>query len=192
MEAVMRSKKFTIETERLALRPYHPEDAANLARLGGDFDIAKMTSMMPHPYPVLAAEGYIMLTEAGRARGRDFPFAVVLPGQGLIGAVGVHAGANDNWEFGYWIGKPFWGKGFATEAAKALVGWWDDAMNAPTLMARRFFDNPASGRVLEKAGFKPTGEMQDLFSLARLAKIPSLGYVHHNAAAQFGGFVAAE
>ncbi|MET0547333.1 MAG: GNAT family N-acetyltransferase [Caulobacterales bacterium] len=186
----MRSRTPIIDTQRLALRAFENDDAANIARLAGDFDVAKMTSSMPHPYPKLAAEGFIMLTEAGRARGKDMPFAITLPGEGLIGAAGFHAGANDNWEFGYWIGKPFWGKGFATEAAKALLGWWDDAMSARTVAARRFFDNPASGRVLEKVGFKPTGETLQLFSLARLAKIPSVDYIRGPEPDGFG--IAAE
>lgn len=190
----MRSRPPSIETERLALRAFQSEDAGNLARLAGDFDVAKMTSSVPHPYPKLAAEGFIMLTEAGRARGRDLPFAIVLPGEGLIGAAGFHAhsrldGANDNWEFGYWIGKPFWSKGFATEAAKALMKWWDETSSARAVSARRFFDNPASGRVLEKVGFRPTGETVPLFSLARLAKIPSVDYIR-SPASHFG--VAAE
>ena len=59
----MRSNTLNIETERLALRAYSPNDAANLSRLAGDFDVAKMTSSVPHPYPRLSAEGYIMLAE---------------------------------------------------------------------------------------------------------------------------------
>jgi len=173
----MRSKIPNIETERLALRAYSPDDAANLSRFAGDFDVAKMTSAVPHPYPRLSAEGYIMLTEARRPLGKDMPFAIDLPGQGLIGAAGFHARGEDRWEFGYWIGKPFWGKGFATEAARALLAWWDESMKVSCLSAGRFIDNPASGRVLEKVGFKLTGEVRELYSLARLARIPSLDYV---------------
>jgi [ribosomal protein S5]-alanine N-acetyltransferase len=176
-EAAMRSEILNIETERLALRAYSPDDATNLSRLAGDFDVAKMTSSVPHPYPRLSAEGYIMLAEAARPLGKDMPFAIELPGQGLIGAAGFHARGADKWEFGYWIGKPFWGKGFATEAARALLAWWDESRKVGCLSAARFIDNPASGRVLEKIGFKLTGEMRELYSLARLARIPSLDYV---------------
>ena len=173
----MRSIAPSIETQRLALRAYSPDDAANLSRLAGDFDVAKMTSSVPHPYPRLSAEGYIMLAEAGRALGKDMPFAIDLPGEGLIGAAGFHAHGESEWEFGYWIGKPFWGKGFATEAARALLAWWDESMKVRCLSAGRFVDNPASGRVLEKVGFTPSGEVKERFSLARLAKIQSLEYV---------------
>jgi RimJ/RimL family protein N-acetyltransferase len=176
----MRSKTETIKTERLALRSFRSEDAARLAKFAGDFDVAKMTSRVPHPYPVLAAEGWIMLTEAGRPLGQNLPFAITLPGEGLIGAGGFARDSEGAWEFGYWIGKPFWGKGLATEAAKALVGWWDGAIAAPKLLAGRFADNPASGRVLEKAGFKPTGETGERFSLARLARAPFLEYVRRS------------
>jgi len=191
-EAVMRSKTPRIETNRLALRAYSPEDASNLSRLAGDFDVAKMTSSVPHPYPRLSAEGYIMLTEAGRALGKDMPFAIELPGEGLIGAAGFHARGEREWEFGYWVGKPFWGKGFATEAARALLAWWDESMKVRCLSAARFVDNPASGRVLEKVGFKPNGEVKERFSLARLAKIPSVEYVRCAESGAGGIWAAAE
>lgn len=188
----MRSIAPSLETQRLALRAYSPDDAANLSRLAGDFDVAKMTSTVPHPYPRLSAEGYIMLTEASRPLGKDMPFAIELPGEGLIGAAGFHARGADKWEFGYWIGKPFWGKGFATEAARALLAWWDESMKVSCLSAARFIDNPASGRVLEKVGFKPTGEGRQLYSLARLARIQSVDYVRcANSKAQ-GVLAAAE
>jgi ribosomal-protein-alanine N-acetyltransferase len=188
----MRSKTFNIKTERLALRTYAPDDAANLSRLAGDFDVAKMTSSVPHPYPRLSAEGYIMLTEAARPLGKDLPFAIDLPGQGLIGAAGFHARGDGQWEFGYWVGKPFWGKGFATEAARALLAWWDESMKVSCLSAARFIDNPASGRVLEKVGFKPNGEVKERFSLARLAKIPSVEYVRCAESGAGGIWAAAE
>lgn len=188
----MRSENLNIETQRLALRAYTAEDAANLSRLAGDFDVAKMTSSVPHPYPQLSAEGYIMLTEAARPLGKDMPFAIALPGQGLIGAAGFHARGEGAWEFGYWIGKPFWGKGFATEAARALLAWWDESMKVSCLSAGRFIDNPASGRVLEKVGFKPNGEVKERFSLARLAKIQSVEYVRCAESGAAGIWAAAE
>ena len=78
-----------IETTRLTLRAFSETDARRLAYLAGDYDVAKMCGRVPHPYPVLVAEGWIAMQSASRNRGEEFPFAVTLPRDGLIGACGV-------------------------------------------------------------------------------------------------------
>lgn len=158
-----------IETERLKLRHMRMSDAARVARFCGDPQVGRMLAMTPLPYLDVAAEGWLMTLAARRPLGRDFVFAVELPGEGLIGAIGAHARGEDGFEVGYWFGRPFWGQGFATEAAQAFVG---QARALGPLGAGHFVDNPASGRVLAKAGFAYTGETKPLFSMARGESVP--------------------
>ena len=81
--------------------------------------------------------------------------------------LGLFAGADPWPEMGYWIGRPFWGRGLATEASRAALGWARRSWGKRAILAGHFVDNPASGRVLENAGFLYTGETRRQFSLAR-------------------------
>jgi ribosomal-protein-alanine N-acetyltransferase len=172
-----------LDTARLRLRPYEATDARRLSYLAGDYDVAKMCGRIPHPYPVLIAEGWIALQAAARRRGEDYPFAVVLPRDGLIGSCGVSRKAGsanephaDEWELGYWIGRPYWGLGYASEAAAAVMDWARDQLGARVFTAGHFDDNPASGAVLRKLGFARSGEAE-LFGLARARTSPAQRYV---------------
>ncbi len=153
-----------IETKRLKLRRLRMSDAPRIARFCDDPGVGRNLAMTPLPYLEAAAEGWIMITRARAPLGRDFVFAVDLEGEGLIGAIGAHKRDDESFEVGYWYGRPYWGRGFATEAARAFVA---SASSLGTLQAGHFVDNPASGRVLSKAGFAYTGETRPLFSMAR-------------------------
>lgn len=156
-----------IETERLSLRPLRAADAARVASFVCDFDVSRMVSSIPHPYPPSAADAWIMTLKARAALAREHVFAVVHPEEGLIGAVGAHKLDDGGHEIGYWIGRPFWGEGYASEAVRGFVS---QAKSLGPLEASHFVDNPASGRVLEKVGFTYTGEVRPVFSMARGAK----------------------
>lgn len=158
-----------IETERLTLRPLQLADAARLAAFTADPAVACMVTSIPHPQMPIAAEGFILIKLARAPLGREFVFAIDLPGQGLIGVIGLHRKGGEGVELGYWIGKPHWGLGYASEAAAALL---DAAEGLGPIEASHFIDNPASGRVLEKAGFRYTGEVVERFSLARGQRAP--------------------
>jgi len=158
-----------IETDRLTLRPFALGDAPRVSALAGAPCVARMTLTIPTPYPVLAAEGWILTHAAGRRRGSDFPFAVEAAGAGLVGAAGLHR-RGEGWILGYWIGAPYRGRGYATEAARALTAEAGGRLGLDALGAEWFEDNPASGRVLEKAGFAPTGAVVERFSLGRGAR----------------------
>lgn len=158
-----------IETERLKLRQLRMSDAPRVARFCGDPGVGRMLAMTPLPYLDVAAEGWIMTLAARRRLARDFVFAIELPGEGLVGAIGAHRRGEDGVEVGYWFGRPYWGQGFATEA---LTGFVAEARALGALEAGHFVDNPASGRVLEKGGFAYTGETKPLFSLARGESVP--------------------
>jgi RimJ/RimL family protein N-acetyltransferase len=162
----------TITTARLALRAPRLDDAARLAELANDFDVARMTTAMPHPYSRDDAEQFLRRMEA-RDRAREAVFAIEHPEDGLVGVLGFHPAPECGAEVGYWIGRPFWGQGYATEAAKAALDWAGGGWGRRMVVSGHFADNPASGRVLEKAGFLYTGVVQPRRSKARGEDAPT-------------------
>lgn len=169
-----------IQTKRLKLRELRIADAQRIAALCGDPAVATMILRAPLPYLPVAAEGFIMTLAARKPLGADFVFAVELPGEGLIGMIGAHKAPGDSFEIGYWLGRPYWGQGYASEALEAFLV---EARKLGALQAGHFVDNPASGRVLEKGGFAYTGETENKFSLARGASAPVklMRYAPHRA-----------
>ncbi|MEQ1619188.1 MAG: GNAT family N-acetyltransferase [Terricaulis sp.] len=157
-----------IETPRLRLRRLRMADAPRIARFCDDPGVGRNLAMTPLPYLPVAAEGWIMILAARAPLEHDFVFAVELPGDGLIGCIGAHVGAEAT-EIGYWYGRPYWGQGFASEALAAFVS---QARTLGALASGHFADNPASGRVLEKGGFAYTGETVEMFSMGRGARVP--------------------
>ena len=146
-----------LETGRLTLRPPRAEDVPRFVPLLGDFDVAKNLSRVPHPYT--DQDGYAFVALAGQkwTLRQDYAFSVLRKGEeAFIGMGAVHP--ERGWEIGYWIGKPHWGHGYATEAAACLLAFGFDELCTERLTAEWFHDNPASGRILEKLGFRPDGE----------------------------------
>ena len=143
-----------IRTQRLSLRPLEPADAVSIRALAGDFDVARMTGMIPHPYSERDALAWI--DRAGQGD-EGVVFAVARDGA-LIGCSGYMPMDAEHAEVGYWIGKPFWGEGFATEAVRAVVAHAFDAHGFAYVKAGHFVDNARSQRVLGKLGFSPDGE----------------------------------
>ena len=158
-----------IKTKRLTLRPVRMSDASTIARFCGDPGVGRNLAMTPLPYLETAAEGWIMTLKARAPQGREFVYAIDLAGEGMIGCMGAHQREGSAFEVGYWFGRPFWGRGFATEALRSFTA---QARKLGDLQAGHFVDNPASGRVLEKSGFAYTGETPKLFSLARGESVP--------------------
>ncbi|MEP3653636.1 MAG: GNAT family N-acetyltransferase [Litorimonas sp.] len=168
-----------IETNRLVLRQTEQRDAKAISVLGSDFDIARMTGSFPYPFPLLSAEFKIMTFHAAKRRGLAHPYAITLKGEDeLIGITDLFKRGPDTlWEIGYWIGRPHWGHGYMTEACIALLNEADFSLGREDRVAGVFTDNPGSARVLEKLGFKPLGEPESYFSMARLKKAPSQDFV---------------
>ena len=139
-------------TERLLLRPGWAEDAPALAAAIGDEAIVRNTARVPWPYALGDAEQFLALpAEPLRPR-----FLILQRCDGaLIGGIGL-MGA-DQAELGYWIARPHWGQGYATEAGRAVVDIADASLRLPRLVASHAIDNPASGRVLAKLGFQRRG-----------------------------------
>lgn len=163
-----------ISSERLALRPFALADAPHVSRMAGQPCIARMVMSVPSPYPVLAAEGWIMTHDSLRRRSEAFPVAIEHSSDGVVGAAGLHR-TPEGWILGYWVGAPFQGRGYASEAASAMIGYAEAELSLSRVGAEWFEDNPASGRVLEKAGFVPTGKTAERFSLGRCARARTVG-----------------
>lgn len=158
-----------IITRRLVLREVTALDVPRMAQLAGDWDIARMTARIPYPYSEdLAQEWLATLGTEEMVR------AVTLEGE-LIGAVGFVRGDDQSAEIGYWIGKPWWGQGFATEAASALVRHCFATERMKRLTCCHFDDNPASQRIIEKLGFRPNGTCS-AWCEARQQEVPTLSY----------------
>jgi RimJ/RimL family protein N-acetyltransferase len=155
-----------IETRRLVLRTPHAGDAARLAALANDVDVARMTLRMPHPFSISDAEDFL-LQVATQNPSSARTFLIDHEAHGPVGVLGLFEAGDVAPEVGYWIGRPFWGRGYATEALEAGVVWASRTWRRRALVAGHFDDNPASGRVLEKAGFLYTGEVRPGFSRAR-------------------------
>ena len=146
----------TIRTARLLLRRPELTDAVSISLLAGDYDVASMTGTIPHPYSEYMAETWISGVHAGD---EGVAFAIDFQGD-LIGCVGYRAHGTDHAEMGYWLGKPFWGRGYATEAATALILHAFATEGFDYLTAGHFKENPASAKVIAKLGFTPAGEVQ--------------------------------
>ena len=153
-------------TERLLLRPGWPEDAPALARGLGDEAIVRNLASVPWPYGLAEAEAFLA---SPRAR-NELSLLVFRRTHGapqLIGSAGVNRHDDGSSELGYWISRRHWGLGYATEAAGAVVDIARHALRVKQIGAGHFLDNPASGRVLEKLGFRPTGEILPRHSAGR-------------------------
>jgi RimJ/RimL family protein N-acetyltransferase len=125
-----------------------------MSLLAGDFEVARMTGMIPHPYSETAARAW--LDRVGQ--GEEGVVFAVSRERTLIGCTGYMPMDTEHAELGYWLGKPFWGIGFATEAARAVIAHAFDAHGFAYLRAGHFMDNFGSQRVLNKLGFYPDGE----------------------------------
>ena len=160
-------------TERLLLRPGWREDAAALAEAIGDFAIVSKLSRVPWPYDLSDAEQFLSM-DAGPLP-RCLIFARTKGAPRLVGGVGLHQ-TDSGVELGYWIARAYWGLGFATEAAQAVVDMADRALRLPSLTAVHLSDNPASAHVLRKLGFEATGETVMRACQARSAVEPCVQY----------------
>ena len=148
----------TLKTERLVLRPLVPEDAAAVRSLGGDRRVAEMT-LLPHPFSEEDARRWVEGRLAWAAKGKSRPFSVLLARDGVL--VG-HAGLLLDWEnekaeLHYWLGVPYWGRGYATEAVRELVRHAFEDLGLGRVYADHVVRNPASGRVLQKVGMSYEG-----------------------------------
>ncbi len=148
-----------LQSERLVLRAFTPDDAPEVERLAGAREVAAGTLTMPHPYPEGAAATWIATHAGSVERGDGLTVAVERLADGaLLGAMSLRIEReHERAELGYWIGRPYWGSGYATEAAAALVAYAFEQLELNRVYAYHFSTNPASGRVLQKIGMRHEG-----------------------------------
>jgi RimJ/RimL family protein N-acetyltransferase len=143
-----------LETKRLMLRAPRRGDVKAVAGLANDRRIAENTARIPHPYRVDDAKEWIA---ASNTHAGETTFAVTLTDGTLIGACGFDLREDPVPEIGYWLGAPYWGNGYATEAVRAVIDYAFGDCDHEALQAGARVTNPASRRVLEKCGFQWTG-----------------------------------
>jgi ribosomal-protein-alanine N-acetyltransferase len=159
-------KSFLLKTNRLVLRSPVPEDAGAIQHYVSDRRIAETTALIPHPYPAGGALEWIRRSAVTLREGKGVDFSILLRDRGeLVGVVGLIDRGFDS-SLGYWIGVPHWGKGYATEAVHRVIRHAFNARRLPALHACHFAHNPASVRVMQKAGLlyqgvEPLGSSRD-------------------------------
>lgn len=152
----------TIHTDRLTLRPFSPNDAADTQRLAGEKAIADYTLSIPHPYTDGTAEQWIDTHQDRFEKGQGVVFAITHRQQRhLLGSIGLTISQPfDHAELGYWIGKPYWNTGYCTEAAQAVLAFGFDTLGLSRIHAHHIAENSASGTVMQKLGMTHEGRQR--------------------------------
>lgn len=166
-------------SERLLLRPGWIEDASEVTAQIADRAIVRNLARVPWPYREEHARSWLAAQSASSNDVMLPTFLMTLPdetGSQIIGCCGLHEGRDGGVDIGYWLGRNYWGHGFATEAARAVLAV-AQTLGHDRVFGRHAVDNPASGRVMRNAGFVPTGRMANYFSMGRNTEVVSLEYV---------------
>lgn len=166
-----------VRTQRLTLRPVWLEDAGELSRAIGHESVVRNLAQVPWPYTRGDAERFIAMRQI--ADGTAF-FLICAHEAGEVrpvGGMGLHPQDDGSHEFGYWLTPSAWGRGYATEAGRGVLSTARETLRLKRLVAGHFVDNPASGRVLRKLGFRPTGRVVPRHSLGRGGEAPCAEFV---------------
>jgi RimJ/RimL family protein N-acetyltransferase len=146
-----------------SLRSFRPEDVASLTENIGTYSVARNMSLIPHPYTKDHAEQWIK-TASGREPETDFAITI---GDQVVGGIGMCLTDPDRTgvgryaaEVGYWLGERFWGRGIMTQAVEAFTEWAFTGLDLVRIQAAVYARNPASARVLQKAGFTYEGRLR--------------------------------
>jgi len=152
-------KQDVLQSDRLTLRPFEADDASDVQRLAGNWKIADTTLNVPHPYEDGMAEEWISTLKPSFDSGERATFAAICTAdQQLVGAISLRInGPFDRAELGYWIGEPYWGCGYCTEAAKVVVRYGFEKLDLNRIHACFLERNPSSGKVLQKIGMSAEG-----------------------------------
>jgi [ribosomal protein S5]-alanine N-acetyltransferase len=144
-----------LDTARLRMRAYTEADIAELVPLIGAREVAATTGRIPHPYSVEDARQFLAKIEDDR----EVRLAITLRDTGcLIGGIGLRlVEQHQHAELGYWLGVPYWGQGYATEAAREMLRYGFEDLHLHRIFASHFKNNPNSGRVLQKLGMRHEG-----------------------------------
>ncbi|MEO8201928.1 MAG: GNAT family N-acetyltransferase [Gemmatimonadota bacterium] len=147
------------------LRPFEAGDALEVQRLAGDRDVASTTLNIPHPYQDGMAESWIYGLPDAFVRGESATFAMEdATTSALIGSIGLRFTAlHARGEVGYWIGRPYWGQGYCTEALRLVLTYGFEVCGLVRVYAHHLTRNPASGRVMQKVGMTHEGTLRKHF-----------------------------
>ncbi|MFI5236062.1 MAG: GNAT family N-acetyltransferase [Gemmatimonadales bacterium] len=157
----MTSPQPFLRTARLLLRPFTLADAPRVTVLAGEREVAATTLRIPHPYDQGMAEEWIGGLAASYAEGELANFAVTTAVDGLIGSIGLSLHRDHRrGELGYWIGKPYWGQGYVTEAAREILRYGFGSLDLHRIHAHHMTVNPASGTVLKRLGMRHEGTLR--------------------------------
>lgn len=150
-----------LETPRLRLRAFAPADVPYLVALAGNYEVARNTLNIPHPYREADARHWVQATQENYAQQTGYAFAIELRVTGeFIGGIGLTLERRfDRAEAGYWLGQPYWGRGLASEALGALLRFGFEELRLNKIYATHLASNPASGRVMLKNGMVKEGEL---------------------------------
>jgi len=163
-----------LQTPRLSLRRFLVSDAERVSEIAANWNVARMLRLAPYPQTLDEKRGWLSSHEAEWIAGEAYRFAVVEDGV-VIGCADVdEIGAGLN-EIGYWLDQRCWGRGLATEAATAVRDFAFEVLGLDRLTSGHAFDNPNSGHVLEKLGFRWTSDTT-VWSLPRQAEIVQRRY----------------
>lgn len=151
-----------LDTPRLLLRPFSEADIPAIVHFLNDPAIAEMTLNVPYPYDEEKARGWLAIQQQERDAGTGDTFAIVRKKDAqLAGAIDIRPNARHKKAvIGYWIGKPHWGQGYATEAARAIIRYGFETLGLNRIYATHFAENPASGRVMQKIGMTYEGTLR--------------------------------
>ncbi|GED71568.1 N-acetyltransferase [Brevibacillus reuszeri] len=150
-----------LETDRLVMRQFEQSDAKMVHGLAGSEEVARTTLSIPHPYPDGAAEKWIESTHYAAEQGESYTFAIVKKeAEELVGCMSLIVSKSHNRaELGYWFGHPFWGQGFATEAAWRIVAFGFEELGLNRIYAMAMTKNAASYQVMRKIGMQHEGTL---------------------------------
>jgi RimJ/RimL family protein N-acetyltransferase len=151
-----------LHTPRLRLRAFALADVPHLVALAGNYEVAKNTLNIPHPYTVEDAHRWVQLTRQNAAQQVGYAFALELKATGaFVGGAGLTVSRQfDRAEAGYWLGQPYWGQGLMSEALAALLSYGFGPLGLNKIYATHIPENPASGRVMLKNGMVKEGELR--------------------------------
>ena len=163
-----------IRTKRLTLRLLRESDADDLVAGLGDAAVSQMLARVPHPYRRSDAEAFVALSRRRAHAGHYLNLAIVHDSS-VVGGIGINA-MPITCEIGYWLARPWWGRGFATEAAEAILTYGFEVLGLKLIRSGVYIDNRASLRVQQKLGFTVVGRSMRR-SLARGKAVPHIDTV---------------
>ncbi|WP_159084680.1 GNAT family N-acetyltransferase [Dongshaea marina] len=172
----------TLTSSRLLLRPFCLADAPRVKLYAGDIRIASVSGSIPHPYLDGMAETWISAHQPGWKKKRLAAYALCLreTPEEIIGAISLFDIEGGEAELGYWVGVPFWGKGYCTEAALVVIKFGFEKLSLTRIHSRHKVRNPASGRVMQKAGLQPAAypgreadEPMEYYELVKPQAVPA-------------------